>query len=357
MTPSLFSYSLGPLALALVVGAPAFGADGAVLHVPGDHPTIQAAIDASSPGDTVLVADGIYQGAGNRDLRFGGKAITVRSSNGPAACVIDCEGTPTVPFRGFIFDGAETRASVLQGFTVTRGATLPGAVADQFNGGGILIQSSSPTIRDCHFVANAAGCWGGAVYVGDFSHVGSQPANPLIENCIFEANAADDEGGGFFTWGFGLGSKTTIRNSVFIGNSAVTGGGGVTSFGGTELLLDHVTIVGNFAANGSNALIGDATITNSILWSEGGSGLVEWRANEVSYSIVRGGAPGPGNQDVDPRFAADGYHLTLRSPAINAGTPVTRGFRDQRDIDGQPRLLGIWTDIGADEARPRLIRR
>ena len=31
-----------------------------VIHVPGDYTTIQAGIDASVDGDTVLVADGIY---------------------------------------------------------------------------------------------------------------------------------------------------------------------------------------------------------------------------------------------------------------------------------------------------------
>ena len=346
------------LALVLLLGAAGpLAADGAVLHVPADHPTIQAAIDAAAPGDTVLVADGVWRGPGNRDLRFGGKAITVRSAGGPEACIIDCEATPAVPFRGFVFDGAEARDSVLQGFTITRGATLPGAIDDLFNGGGILIQSSSPTIRGCRFVANQAGCWGGALYVGDTGQVGARPASPLIENCMFASNAADDEGGGFFTWGFGLGSKTTIRNSVFIGNVAGTGGGGVTSFGGTELLLDHVTIVANLAPNGSNALVGDAVITNSILWSESGSGLLIWRENDISYSIVRGGAPGVGNLDADPLFANDGYHLTRFSPAIDAGRPDHTGFRGQRDVDGEERRLGIWTDIGADEVLPRRIRK
>ena len=64
---------------------------GTTLHVPGDYPTIQAAIDASVDGDTVLIADGTYTGEGNRDLDFGGRAITVRSAGGPEHCVISTD--------------------------------------------------------------------------------------------------------------------------------------------------------------------------------------------------------------------------------------------------------------------------
>ena len=45
-----------------VASAAPVGAD--TLHVPGDHPTIQAAMDAAQAGDTVLVADGVYTGPG-----------------------------------------------------------------------------------------------------------------------------------------------------------------------------------------------------------------------------------------------------------------------------------------------------
>lgn len=41
----------------------------------GDFPTIQAAIDASVAGDTILLADGTFTGDGNWDLDFGGRSI------------------------------------------------------------------------------------------------------------------------------------------------------------------------------------------------------------------------------------------------------------------------------------------
>jgi hypothetical protein len=45
-----------------------------VINVPGEHPTIQGAINAATDGDTVLVSHGTYY----ENINFGGKNITVR---------------------------------------------------------------------------------------------------------------------------------------------------------------------------------------------------------------------------------------------------------------------------------------
>ncbi|MHC4085452.1 MAG: choice-of-anchor Q domain-containing protein [Planctomycetota bacterium] len=120
---------------------------------PADFDNIQAAIDDSSHGDTIIVSPGTYTGDGNRDINYNDKAITIRSEdpNDPnivAATIIDCNGTEDQPHRGFFFHTGEEANSVLAGLTITNG------YADY--GGGIYCEGSRPTITNCNIVGNEA---------------------------------------------------------------------------------------------------------------------------------------------------------------------------------------------------------
>ena len=90
------------------------------LHVPGDFPTIQAAIDAAMDGDEVEVHPGTY----NETINFLGKAIRVYSTDGPDVTIIDAQQTGTV----VTCDSGEGPDTVLEGFTIT-GAPREAAAA------------------------------------------------------------------------------------------------------------------------------------------------------------------------------------------------------------------------------------
>ncbi|UCC79024.1 MAG: hypothetical protein JSW64_12200 [Candidatus Zixiibacteriota bacterium] len=94
-----------------------------IIHVPGDYPTIQAAVDAAMYGDEVVLADGVFSGQGNFNIDMLGKTITVRSQSGdPDACIIDVPGEYNqVAQRGFYLGNNEGRNTVIRDLTIMNG--------------------------------------------------------------------------------------------------------------------------------------------------------------------------------------------------------------------------------------------
>ena len=114
------------------------------IHVPVD----QAAIDAASDGDEVVVDPGTY----NETINFNEKAITLlSSSDNPADTIIDGDGAGSV----VTCESGETSATVLQGFTLTGGYSDTG-------GGMFNDNNSSPTVTNCIFSGNETDEGGGS---------------------------------------------------------------------------------------------------------------------------------------------------------------------------------------------------
>jgi len=321
-----YSYSLtvsDPCNVAKTILVPVTFRIGPTLLVPDEYSTIQSAINASFDGDQILVADGIYTGTGNRDIDFKGKAITVRSINGPSACIIDCQASSSDNHRGFYFHLGEDRDSILDGFTITNGYVSDGTWPQ---GGGIfcLHAGTRPTIQNCVITGNSAHDGGGIACNG---------GRPKIINCsITDNDAYPYYGGGIYHWNF---ANTAIIGCTISNNSAMYGGGGV------------------FSGNKSTP-----TMTNSIVWSntsESGGAQFGFQLNStiyVSYSDIQGGRSGIGNINIDPGFvdAENGdYHLAVGSPCVDAGDPCFIPVPGQTDIDGESRLMGYRMDMGADE--------
>ena len=177
----------------------------------GDYPTIQAGVDAALPGDTVLLAPGVYMGGGNVNVSYLGKGITVTSEDSdPATCIIDCQAVVLSPARGFTFDSGEDESAVLSCVTVREGMQLGGAVycegssptierciflnntatdvASYYLGGALMCYMAAPLIRDCEFIGNEA-IWGGAI--------GGLSSTVHVLDCGFEGNTGG-LGGAFY---------------------------------------------------------------------------------------------------------------------------------------------------------------
>jgi predicted outer membrane repeat protein len=201
-------------------------------RVPEVYPTIQAAIDDAWDGDTVWVADGTYSGPGNIELDLQGKAITVRSENGPQTCIIDCRGQGS----GFYIHSGEDGRTLVDGFTIRNGYSDFGA--------GMLCAASSPTINNCIFVDNQATRYGGGL-------CNWYSSDPVVTNCVFEGNVCLDSGGR----GGGMANRRhcspLVQNCTFIDNTGPYCAGGMDNYDESHPRLLDCVFKGNSARYGA----------------------------------------------------------------------------------------------------------
>ncbi len=324
----------------IAVGGPAMADQ---LDVPAEFSTIQSAIDASTDGDLVLVAPGVYR----ESVDFRGKRIEVRAAEGASETVIDGSVDEGSVILFVNFEGPQ---SILDGFSVTGGTgTDAGGL---IRGGGIFVQSASPTIRNCRIENNSAGAGGGiAVWTG----------NPWLFDCVIENNVANASGtgggGGLHAYssfprlvsvefrsnrgdGFASGGAASLRelsgaefvNCLIVDNEGRFCGGIYNHNSVVE--ISNSTFSQNQATNSSSGeafqVIGPSAVgvaMNCIFWDNGdpdeademGVALGEMT---ILNSCVQGGWEGEGNVEVNPAFVdpeAGDFHLKADSPLIDAG--------------------------------------
>jgi len=290
-TPGLLSVALLPAVFA--------GASPAAEHSirpdgAGDFATIQEAVDAAAPGDSLVLEDGVFTGPGNRDIRFAGKDLVVRSRNGAAAVALDAQGGTGDPHRLFRLDAGETSASRIEGLTL-RGGFVEGPFPE--NGGGAILVAygSHPVITQCVFDGNKAGYQGFGAgllawddcditltdctftngdsgwYGGGFTlrlnsdalvervtvtynhsgHAGGGASitgsNAILNDCLFAHNSTDEAHGGGLL--IKAGAMPVLTRCVFVGNEAFLGGAmGLGNY--PDVVADQCLFLGNSAAQG-----------------------------------------------------------------------------------------------------------
>ncbi|MBA7476384.1 hypothetical protein ES707_11770 [subsurface metagenome] len=319
------------LSFSLVTAVPAAAAP---INVPGDYSTIQAAITAANPGDTVHVAAGTYYEQdilmkNGVDVLGAGAGSTTIDAGGGGGHVVIANGVDST--------------TTIDGFTIT------GGYAD-IGGGMYIYNASSPTVSNCIFTGNRAVNYGGGMYI--------HQSSPLVVNCVFESNTSDNRGGGI---GCRENSSPTIVNCIIVDNTAVSGGGIYSSSSSSPTITNN-TIVGNTATNGGGIYTGLLpTITNNIIASNiattSGSGIYCTAATlAIYYNDVYNNdlvnCTSTNGISTDPEFIGGGdYHLdsSVPSPCIDAGDNAAIPVGITTDFEGDPRIWGSAVDMGADE--------
>ena len=203
----------------------------ATIHIPSDYSTIQAGIDASVDGDTVLIAEGTYF---ENSIDFLGKAILVTGADPEDSLVVentvvDGDALDSV----FYFHSEEDSTSILQGLTIRNGWS-----ADF--GGGIYSIHSSPAVRNCYIRGNTAFTKGGGIYCYD--------SDLILENCLILLNYTQEDGGGLACYG----SSPSIKACRLEYNSAFDDGGGIFCRDESAPIVINTSISEN-SANGDGA--------------------------------------------------------------------------------------------------------
>ncbi len=338
----------------------------AVINVPLDFPTIQQAVSAAGLLDTVLVAPGVYQ----ENVMVLGKSITLAShyllDGNPAHVlntVIDAS-QPTHPDTASAVILDHSASGVLCGFTLTGGTGTRWFDVSDGNffreGGGVLTEGGSPTIRDNVIIGNRAtdkstttsagggglrsgfglgagvsivhnvfayneGLYGGAVVL--FHNPGS-----FRNNIVYRNRGGQDFGGGGVWYAASVGTST-FSNNDYIDNHSTTDGGGLLIWNATAIVINSI-------ARGNTAITGP-----QIRLRSGAA------ASTVTYSDVQGGFTGTGNIDIDPLFDGPLFYLQGASPCIDTGDPAP-ALNDPEDTGNPgmalpPALGTVHSDMGA----------
>ncbi len=210
-----------------LIGAMGIGC-GQVWHVPGDVPTITAAMDSAAVGDTVIVATGVYEEY-NIPMESG---VVLRSETGElAGATIYAAGQGAAVVCADVDSTA-----VLKGFVIIGGSES-----------GIVVLSGSPRIVNCLFDSNSSGgegSSGGGMYCDEGSA-------PELVDCVFSGNTATERGGGLFCYE----ASPFLTGCVFEWNVA-NQGGAIWADPGSSLYLSNCTLSQNEATSGTAGGIG-----------------------------------------------------------------------------------------------------
>ena len=263
-----------------------------------DFDNIQAAVNAASDGDEILVMPGTYTSTQGHVINSLGKSIWLHSLLGSQVTIIDGEFSR----RGIGCFNGENSNTIIEGFTIRDCVNIPfdydgDGDADEYwdsqLGGGLIVRYSNPTLKACVFDSNESSSagGGGSLFFSD--------ANIL--NCEFINNYADAYGGGLHCYS----GNPSLNNCLFESNSvSIQGLGGALYNAYSNNSIFECIITKNYKGiytHSSNSEQ-DPLLTNSILCSNSEYQItgdyVDGGGNSITTNCI--------NQDC-PDINGDGY--------------------------------------------------
>lgn len=216
--------------VALAVAAAA--AHASTLQVPEQHATVQAAIDAAQPGDTVLVSPGVYR----ENLRIE-KSLTLRSVQGAEMTTLDGGRSCNVVW----VNGTGTEQVTITGFKITNAWSPWEGVGQRCGfGGGLVLDSAVVTVSHNIITGNAS-CYGAGLSSNSLSFIHHNQIRDNLQPA--ECGGAGDGGGIFLNSGIDGPRWSVISDNLIAGHRVGSNGGGI------EIHGSKVRITGNVIRN------------------------------------------------------------------------------------------------------------
>jgi len=277
--------------------------------------SIQAAIDAASPGDTVTVAPGTYH-----------ESITLKSGvnvigSGFGSTFLEGIGSNSVVTANYVTN------SRLEGFQIT------GCGTNTYDSG-VMIWAGNLMVNNNRIIGNTNGLWivagssaiirnnvieGNGNPAGSVAYYAIQCDNaaPLIANNLIVSNTGEA-----LRFNRTIASGAQVINNTIVGNQPY----GIICEGGASPTIKNNIIAGNGTGLSANAAT--PAISFNDVWNNSGGDFI-------------GATGGLGGISADPRLALGSlarFALASGSPCIDAGDPDPL----YNDADGSRNDMGAY---------------
>lgn len=292
------------------------------IHLPqvierGDHGycSMQEALDTSDPNTIITLNQGYYLA----NMRIGQSNLTITSAypNHPELTIVDAS-QPEDPNHTYAIMLLPNQTShvTIQGLTLVGGKGYRDG-SDGFKGGAIFApQTHDLIVSQCHIVYNTAD-FGGGIYL-------YQAHNTLIEKSVLTNNLSSFVGGSLRIYDC---NDVRLDHCLITGNTSLLGSGSAIHLQNSQRFsMDFCTATGNrmwlanldpnHAASIHLTEDSDGLLSNSILFDDTPKEIISDPPSTVTsmYCNIKGGYPGLGNLNVNPRFVSLGQWYLNETP-------------------------------------------